>query len=194
MAHVSNFPEARTFGELTLESLSEAPLSLGLGDDDCFPLMRWDEPLPPLPMVEPTYQVRLIDVFCTRFLPHFDFLTSSRLRDLNRRHISLADSLGQDQTALIYACLCLAKFRELSSDSGEVALDAFGDVRQDIAWYRHAIKLLIDWGSASCAALREFPCQEPLVKGNRKRPELITSTQKLCLSYINLLSPMDPFR
>lgn len=117
--------------------------------------MRHDDPLPPRPIIGLPDQDRLMDLFSIHFLPYFEFLIPARFADLSRRYATLPDSLGPDQTALIYSCLCLAKFKELSTESGALRSEGYGEDRQDIAWYRYALKLISDWGSASCTALRQ---------------------------------------
>jgi len=109
-------------------------------------------PLPPIVLVDDT----IIDIFITYCLPMCSVLTPSRVRDLYSRYQSAPTTLGPDQTALVYMFLASGYARyHYFGLRGREAHGVPESARQDVAWYRHAVSTLTQWGSASFTSLRE---------------------------------------
>lgn len=123
------------------------------------------------PEVGPTERLRLLDT--TYYL------------GLYARHRALPHSLSEDQTAIIYGVLCLARFAQIRADINNGTPLAAGNMsREDITYFHLACDALKRWGRPSMSALREFchstltdaqarcsaSTASPSVSGGRQRP------------------------
>ena len=79
-----------------------------------------------------------------------------RLLSLYGRYRAVPDSLTEDQRALIYAALCLARHTQISqSDRQEAGVEHNTPSREDVTYYRMAYDLLKAWGRSSVYSVCE---------------------------------------
>lgn len=106
------------------------------------------------------YEDSLVDYFMTS--PEVGLIERPRLVDttfflgLYARHRALPHSLSEDQTAIVYAVLCLARFAQIRADiNAGLPLTAENMSREDITYFHLACDALKRWGRPSLSALRE---------------------------------------
>lgn len=120
------------------------PLSLS----DSFPLrISFSRSLPPI-QHDQARDERYVDGFST-MLPYFDFIPQTQLRDILSRYHTKHDRLQKDEKALLYACFCLGRHREITMT------DLNTTDRSDAEWFRRCISMLDQCERASCTALSE---------------------------------------
>lgn len=79
-----------------------------------------------------------------------------RLLSLYGRYRAVPNSLTDDQNALIYASLCLARHTQITTQSaGEVGQQA-GGLREDVTYYRLACEMLRSWRRSSIYSVCEY--------------------------------------
>jgi hypothetical protein len=80
-----------------------------------------------------------------------------RLLSLYGRYRAVPDSLTEDQRALIYASLCLARHTQISqSDRQDESTERNTTSREDVTYYRMAFDLLKAWGRPSVYSVCEY--------------------------------------
>jgi hypothetical protein len=79
-----------------------------------------------------------------------------RLLSLYGRYRAVPDSLTEDQKALIYASLCLARHTQISQlDRQDGSEEQNTPSREDVTYYRMAYGLLRAWGRPSIYSVCE---------------------------------------
>jgi hypothetical protein len=84
---------------------------------------------------------------------------SEHMISLYRRYRAIPNALTDDQKALIYSLLCVARFALIRSEmntatDGETSLSR--NTREDITYYHLALTALKRWGQQSLTALSGF--------------------------------------
>lgn len=122
-------------------------MSLSLSDS--FPLRSsFSRPLPSI-SIDHERDEGLLDGFLT-MLHYFDFIHQSQLRSMLSRYQTSPDLLQADEKALLYACFCLGRYREITMT------DLSTTDRSDAEWFRRAILMLEQCLGPSYTALSEF--------------------------------------
>lgn len=98
------------------------------------------------PEVGPTERLKLLD--------------TGYYLGLYARHRALPHSLSEDQTAIVYAVLCLARFAQIRADINNGTSLASGVSREDITYFHLACDALKRWGRPSLSALRQSSQKE----------------------------------
>lgn len=107
----------------------------------------FSQTLPPL-HIDPIREQRWMDGFQT-MLHYFDFIPETQLRDILTRYHLASDELGKDEEALLFACFCLGRYREITmTDLGTTD-------RSDTEYFRRAIHKLEQSKHASLTSLSE---------------------------------------
>lgn len=79
------------------------------------------------------------------------------LRSLFGRYRAVPKSLRDDQTAMVLAALCLARFEQLRRTMNDgMSVTSLDTPREDITYYQMACQALSDWNRPSLAAICEF--------------------------------------
>lgn len=111
-------------------------------------------PLPPSPIIE-QFEDALMDGFVvsSEFM-QIDHLNIDRtwLLSLYGRYRTLPNSLTDDQTALIYATLCVSRFSQIRASMNNGTNEP---TREDLTYFHLACNALGAWGRPSTTALRE---------------------------------------
>lgn len=122
-------------------------MSLSLSDS--FPLRAsFSRPIPPVAIDNERDQGHL-DGFLT-MLHYFDFISQPQLQNMLIRYQMPPDTLEPDEKALLYACFCLGRYREITMT------DLNTTDRSDAEWYRRAILMLEDCSRPSHTALSKL--------------------------------------
>lgn len=124
------------------------PMSMSLSDS--FPLRAsFNRPLPPI-QVDHARDERHMEGFTT-MLHYFDFIPPAQLQNILHRYHATPELLDNDEQALLFACLCLGRYREITmTDLGTLE-------RTDADYFRRAVLLLDQCTKASYTSLRESP-------------------------------------
>lgn len=86
-------------------------------------------------------------------LDTLELLDCPRLLNLYTRYRALPDSLTDDQTALVYASLCIARFTQLRGGVATGMKDPRTLAREDITYYHKSRASLARWGRASITSM-----------------------------------------
>ncbi|KAL1410483.1 hypothetical protein Q8F55_004496 [Vanrija albida] len=121
-------------------------------------------PLPPPPIIE-QFEDSLMDGFVvsSEFM-QIDHLNIDRtwLLSLYGRYRTLPNSLTDDQTALIYATLCVSRFSQIRASMNNGTNEP---TREDLTYFHLACNALGAWGRPSTTALRALLCLSPFAFG-----------------------------
>jgi hypothetical protein len=106
------------------------------------------------------YEDSLVDYFMTSPelgpTERVKFLDTASYIGLYSRHRALPQSLGEDQIAIVYAVLCLARFAQIRADINKGTPLAGGDLsREDITYFHLSFDALKRWARPSLFALRK---------------------------------------
>jgi hypothetical protein len=88
-------------------------------------------------------------------LDRLEVLDCPRLLNMYSRYRALPTSLTDDQTALIYASLCMARFTQLRGGVATGMTEPHTLAREDVTYYRMARAALASWGRASITSMCE---------------------------------------
>lgn len=123
-------------------------------------------PLPPVPDLF-AFEDALFQVFLTSHeftqLDHLQTAESSVYVSLYQRYRVMAQTLTDDQTAIVYAVLCVARFGQIRAaiNSGSPIESS----REDITYYHMACAALQRWGRPSLSAVRALFCLNTVTIG-----------------------------
>lgn len=88
---------------------------------------------------------------------HLHIFDGVRLLNLYNRYRALPHSLTDDETALIYASLCIARHTQMRGGVAGGMMDPRTPAREDVTYYRLARSSLASWGRSSTASMCEMP-------------------------------------
>jgi len=83
----------------------------------------------------------------------FKCLDGPRLIDIYSSYRACPESLAEDQSALIYASLCLARYTRIRRGMSGGIRDQETPCREDVTYYRLAKQALATWGDASIISM-----------------------------------------
>lgn len=113
-------------------------------------------PLPPSPADRRAYEDALMAAFVASpefFDCHAD--QQGMIHNLYGRYRAVPGSLTEDQEALVYAVLCLARYKELQKEmNAKWPLGSAG--REDVTYYHMAYDALANWARPSLPAICEW--------------------------------------
>lgn len=85
----------------------------------------------------------------------FKLLDIGICRSLYLRYCAMPNSLNEDQTAMVYAMLCLSRFAQIRADINKGTPLASGVMsREDITYYHMSCDALKRWGRPSLTSIR----------------------------------------
>ena len=121
--------------------------------------------LPATPLPQPPILAAFEDALMSHLITSMEFeqhgrelrtIDRPRLLSLYGRYRAVPDSLTEDQRALIYASLCLARHTQISqSDRQDGSVEHNSPSREDVTYYRIAYDLLRAWGRPSIDSVCE---------------------------------------
>jgi len=126
--------------------------------------------LPATPLPPPPILSAFEDALMSHLITAMDFeqhgrelrtIDRPRLLSLYGRYRAVPDSLTEDQRALIYASLCLARHTQITTetDRGQQNGDGSGPSREDVTYYRMAYDLLGRWARPSVYSVCKHICR-----------------------------------
>lgn len=120
--------------------------------------------LPATPLPSPPILSAFEDGLMSHLITSLDFeqhgrelrtIDRPRLLSLYGRYRAVPDSLTEDQKALIYASLCLARHTQITQSDRHDIGEASEPSREDVTYYRMAYDLLGAWGRPSVYSVCE---------------------------------------
>jgi len=121
--------------------------------------------LPATPLPQPPILAAFEDALMSHLITSMEFeqhgrelrtIDRPRLLSLYGRYRAVPDSLTEDQRALIFASLCLARHTQISqSDRQDGSVECNTPNREDVTYYRMAYELLRAWGRPSIYSVCE---------------------------------------
>jgi hypothetical protein len=122
--------------------------------------------LPATPLPPPPILSAFEDALMSHLITSIDFeqhgrelrtIERPRLLSLYGRYRAVPDSLTEDQRALIYASLCLARHTQITAQTDRLESgESNGPSREDVTYYRMAHDLLAAWGRPSVYSVCAF--------------------------------------
>ncbi|GMK56148.1 hypothetical protein CspeluHIS016_0212040 [Cutaneotrichosporon spelunceum] len=156
----STYPERTKFVDMIDEELENLyknktgqDISLAIEERPTHPLCDLSMPLPPLPPPPSPSASDAMQMFIVHFLPFCSYMTPPRVASLYERYVSSPSTLSPDQFALTLSCLALGFVRLQGFGEDRLALVVREEDRMDVPYFRHAIDILENWGSASFTSL-----------------------------------------
>lgn len=121
---------------------------MNLSLSDSFPLRA--SFLRPLPSIEvdPHRETSYVDGFLT-MLHYFDFIRQDQLHNILDRYHKDPDAVEYDEKALLFACFCLGRYREIT------ITDLDTPDRSDADWFRRSVVMLDQCSRPTLTSLRE---------------------------------------
>jgi len=110
-------------------------------------------PLPPFPERIDFEDGLIKSLVSADGLEHLECLDGPQLVDLYLRHRASPGALTEDQNAVIYASLCLARCTQLRRGPAGVVDNHVIDFREDLTYYRMARSSLDAYGKASITSM-----------------------------------------
>ena len=122
--------------------------------------------LPATPLPRPPILPAFEDALMSHLITSMDFeqhgrelrtIDRPRLLSLYGRYRAVPDSLTEDQRALIYASLCLARHTQITQVERQV--EGSGPSREDVTYYRMSYDLLKAWNRPSVYSVCKPPTE-----------------------------------
>ena len=118
-------------------------------------------PLPPPSLIVDFENALMSHLITAPDLDRLDSLDRPRLLNLYNRYRALPSSLTEDQKALIYAALCVARHYQLRAGPAAAMFDPDTPAREDITYFQMAREAIDAWGRPSVDALCRFLSLSP---------------------------------
>lgn len=139
--------------EVVLIQLSGLPLQPLLFQDEPRIARLHATPLPPASMIVDFENNLMSHLITAPDLDRLDSLDRPRLLNLYNRYRALPSSLTEDQRALIYAALCVARHYQMRAGPATAMFDPETPSREDVTYFHMAKSAIDAWGRPSVDAL-----------------------------------------
>jgi hypothetical protein len=107
--------------------------------------------------------VDAVSAFVAHLLPYAGYFPPAKIEGLFQRWLTSPDSLTPDQATFVLACIASGYVRLQSRDAHGHPIAVAPEDRLDVLYFRHAVRTLEAWGSASFTSLRKCECFGPLL-------------------------------
>lgn len=112
-------------------------------------------PLPPANMIVDFENNLMSHLITAPDLDRLESIDRPRLLNLYNRYRALPSSLTEDQKALVYAALCVARHYQMRAGPATAMFDPETPSREDVTYYHMAMEAIEAWGRPSVDALCE---------------------------------------
>jgi hypothetical protein len=113
-------------------------------------------PLPPYPERDDFEDGMIRLLVSEETFDHLQCLDGPRLVDMYLKYRASSTTLPDDQKAVIYASLCLARYTQLRRGLAEGMDHPFIGLREDLTYYRMTLAAVGSYGKASITSMCQF--------------------------------------